>query len=139
MKSGRCMCGAVTVSAAKLGDKMNACHCDMCRRWTGSAFVAVLGTADDTTFDGPVKTVSLSEWAERGWCDACGSTLFYRLKHDGSYGIAAGLFDDAAGQTLNIEYYVDRKPAGFAYAGDHKRMTEAETLAYFGITQGEMP
>jgi len=139
MIKGHCMCGAVTVSAARLGDGMNACHCDMCRRWTGSAFVAVHGAADDVRFDGPVKTVATSEWATRGWCDNCGSTLFYRLNHDGAYGIAAGLFDDTAGRVMTIEYYVDQKPAGFGFAGDHKRLTEAETLAYFEIEQGEKP
>jgi len=131
------MCAAVTVQAAKLGPDMNACHCDMCRRWTGSAFVAVHGDARDVTFDGPVKTVASSEWATRGWCDNCGTTLFYRTQHDGSYGIAAGLFDQLAGRAMNIEYYVDQKPDGFAYAGDHRRMTEAETLAHFGISEGE--
>lgn len=136
---GRCMCGAVTVDVTKLAPSMNACHCEMCRRWTGSAFVAVHSAADDTTFDGPVKTLSSSDWATRGWCDACGSTLFYRLDHDGSYGIAAGLFDNAADHALTIEYYVDQKPDGFAFAGDHKRLNEAETLAYFGISEGEEP
>lgn len=137
MINGHCMCGAVTVEVAKLGDRMNACHCEMCRRWTGSAFVAVHSDAADVTFDGPVKTIVSSKWATRGWCDNCGSTLFYNLNHNGSYGIAAGLFDNAASKTLNIEYYVDQKPDGFAYVGDHKRMTEAETLAYFGISEGE--
>lgn len=134
---GRCMCGAVTVSATALGDTMNACHCDMCRRWTGSAFVAVHGSAGDVTFDGPVRTVSLSDWAERGWCDACGSTLFYRQVANGDYGIAAGLFDDAAGRAMTIEYYVDQKPGGFGFTGDHRRLTATETLAYFGISQGD--
>ncbi len=131
------MCGAVTVEVAKVADRMNACHCSMCRRWTGSAFVVVHGTAEDTTFDGPVKVLSSSDWAERGWCDACGSALFYRTKHDGAYGIAAGLFDDTAGQTLTIEYYIDRKPAGFAFAGEHTRLSTVETLAHFGISEEE--
>jgi len=133
MTKGQCMCGAVTVSMAKLGDTMSACHCDMCRRWTGSAFLSVHASGGNVTIDGPVKTVSLSDWAERGWCDACGSTLFYRLKDNGSYGLSAGLFENMGGNGLTQEYYVDQKPAGFAYSGDHKRMTEAETLAFFGI------
>lgn len=131
--NGHCMCGAVTVSVAKLEGQMNACHCEMCRRWTGSAFVALHGTSDDVTFTGPVKTFASSEWATRGWCDTCGSTLFYRMNHDGAYGLAVGLFDGAAGQSLEIEYFVDRKPAGFGFAGDHDRLTETETLARFGI------
>ncbi len=132
--NGRCMCGAVTVEAAHLGERMSACHCDMCRRWTGAAFVSVHARADNVTLTGPVKTLDTSEWAERGWCDACGSTLFYRLKQDGSYGLSAGLFEDAAGHSLTEEYYIDQKPVGWAFAGDHNRMNAAETLAFFGIS-----
>ncbi len=139
MMNGRCMCGAVTLKVAELGPDMNACHCEMCRRWTGSAFVAVHADASNVAIDGPVKTKATSAWATRGWCDDCGSTLFYRTNHNGSYGLSAGLFDNAAGRTLNIEYYVDQKPNGFAYAGDHKRMTETETLAHFGVEEGEKP
>lgn len=137
MIQGNCLCSAVTVQVAALGDGMNACHCDMCRRWTGSAFVAVHGAGDDTVFDGPVKTASFSDWAERGWCDVCGSALFYRTKDSGDYGIAAGLFDNLAGRDLTIEYYVDRKPKGFAFAGDHTRLTETETLKFFGVIEGD--
>lgn len=131
---GQCLCGAVDVRVDRFGDRMSACHCDMCRRWTGSAFMAVHARGDNVTLTGPVKTLGTSEWAERGWCDACGSTLFYRLKQDGSYGLSAGLFEDAAGRSLTEEYYTDQKPAGWAFAGDHKRMNEAETLAFFGIS-----
>jgi hypothetical protein len=134
MTKGHCMRGAVTVTVAQFGDNMNACHCDMCRRWTGSAFVAVRASAKDVDLQGPVKTIARSDWATRGWCDTCGSTLFYRTNADGSYGLSAGLFANTAGRQLNIEYFVDQKPDGFAYAGDHKRLTEAETLAFFGVT-----
>lgn len=133
MIKGHCMCGAVTVSVAKLGETMNACHCEMCRRWTGSAFVAVHALSDDVTMNGLVKTIASSDWATRGWCDTCGSTLFYRVNNDGSYGLAAGLFDDLAGKVMSVEYFIDQKPAGFAFAGDHTRLTEVETLAHFGI------
>lgn len=131
------MCGATRVQVERLGEAMNACHCDMCRRWTGSAFVAVHAAAADAQFEGPVRTAETSEWARRGWCDDCGSTLFYQTKETGDYGIAAGLFDNAADQALTIEYYVDQKPAGFAFAGDHTRLTTTETLSHFGINEGE--
>ena len=96
--------------------------------------MAVHAKSDDVTLKGPVKTHATSDWAERGWCDASGSTLFYRLRHAGCYGVSAGLFEDAAGHRLTEEYYIDHKPAGWDFAGDHKRMNEAETLAFFGVS-----
>ena len=137
MTDGQCMCGAVTVRVAKLADGLSACHCQMCRRWTGAAFVALHADGDDVSWTGPVKTYASSDWASRGWCDVCGSTLFYRIEQDGSYGLAAGLFDGAAGQRLSMEGYIDEKPAGYAFAGDHKTLTRAQTLHYFGISEGE--
>lgn len=32
---------------------------------------------------------------------------------------------------LATEIYIDHKPAGYAFAGDHPQLTEAETLAKF--------
>ncbi len=136
--NGHCMCNAVTVDVAALGPGMTACHCEMCRRWTGTAFVAVHAKGADVAWKGPVKTGSFSTWATRGWCDDCGSTLFYRIKEDGSYGLSTGLFDNAADHALTGEYYVDEKPEGWAFAGDHTRMTRAEALAHFGVTEEDM-
>lgn len=135
---GQCMCGAVVVEARALGPDMSACHCEMCRRWTGAAFVAVHARGADVTLSGPVKTGSFSPWAERGWCDDCGSALFYRTKENGSLGLSAGLFDNAADHTLTDEYYIDHKPTGWSFAGDHIRMTRAEALAHFGVSEGDI-
>lgn len=135
--TGACLCGAVTVEVAALGDGMSACHCDMCRRWTGAAFLSVHAAADDVRIAGPVRERETSDWAARGWCDDCGSTLYYRLRDGGGYGLSAGLFEDAAGRSLSLEYYVDRKPRGFAFAGDHSRLTTSETLARFGVSEGD--
>lgn len=136
--NGRCMCGAVTVAADALDDRMSACHCEMCRRWTGTAFVAVHAKGSDVTLTGPIKTVRLSTWAARGWCDDCGSTLFYNLLKDGSYGLSAGLFDNAADRQITHEYYHDHKPDGWAFSGDHTRMTRRESLEFFGISEGDI-
>jgi len=128
---GRCMCGAVTVEFKPAKSALEACHCEMCRRWTGSAFVEIDALPGSLTYDGPVKTYASSEWAERAWCDTCGSTLWYHLTIPGHdhYGIAAGLVDDAGGLTLAKESFIDIKPGGYAFAGDHVVHTKAEFAA----------
>ena len=131
--NGACMCGAVTLSAQPAVNELHACHCEMCRRWTGSAFVEVDVMPEDLTVSGPVKTFVSSDWAERSWCDGCGSTLWYKLTLPGHerYSVAAGLFDDAAGLTLTKEIYIDVKPKGYAFAGGHETRTKAEIEAMF--------
>ena len=39
--TGHCLCGSVTVTATSSKPHLEACHCEMCRRWCGSAYVAV--------------------------------------------------------------------------------------------------
>ena len=69
-----------------------------------------------------------SAWAERGFCKACGTTLFYYLKPTQAYTISVGAFDDQTSFQLVREIFIDRKPPGYAFAGDHERWTEAETF-----------
>jgi hypothetical protein len=45
-----------------------------------------------------------------------------------------GSFDDQTPFTLGGEIYVDAKPTGYAFAGDHPRETEAEFLKRIGVT-----
>ena len=102
----------------------------MCRRHTSGMFVSV--EADVQQVDGPVRSYRSSEWAERGFCGECGSTLWYRTTEDGVRNIAAGLFDNAANGEMKIEFFADRCPSGYALAGDHRKLSTAETEAMFG-------
>jgi len=130
---GHCLCGAVRLSFEPKQPELHACHCEMCRRWTGSAFVEIDAKPGSLTYEGPVKSFTSSDWAERAWCDTCGSTLWYRLTLSGHdhYSIAAGLVDDAGGLELTKEIYIDVKPAGYSFAGEHELKTKAEVEAMF--------
>lgn len=58
------------------------------------------------------------------------------VRDDGVRQLAAGLFDDAAGHALTLEFFTDKTPAGYALKGDHTRMTEAECMAMFAPEEG---
>ncbi len=129
--SGRCLCGAVTVSATVSKPIVRACHCDMCRQHTSSMFMSLATDPGSLTFDGPAKSFRSSDWAERGCCEVCGSTLWYGTVGDGVRHVAAGLFGNAAGAPLKLEFFADQAPDGYALAGDHRKMTAAECEAFF--------
>ena len=133
--SGRCLCGAVKVAATPLRAAVAACHCDMCRQWTSSMLMTVPVEAGSVEASGPAKTFTSSEWAERAFCEGCGSPLWYRLTngHDDhmQMQLSAGLFDGAAGFDLKLEVFIDRKPGGYAFEGSRRQMTEAEVIAAF--------
>jgi hypothetical protein len=100
----------------------------MCRRWAGSAVFCA--ATERVTFEGKdfVGRFDSSEWAQRGFCTRCGTHLFYFLKPTGMHLMSVGTFDDQGAFRLVREIFIDRKPAGFAFAGDHERWTEKETF-----------
>lgn len=134
--TGRCLCGAVHFVARNVPTTFGICHCEMCRRWTGSALLEVSVQTGDVTWHGEahIATRPTSDWAERAWCKECGSGLYFRQtqpgKWFGSTDIPLGLFDDPEGFTLTHEIFTDCKPDSFSYAGNgHKRLTRAEVMA----------
>ena len=139
-RTGHCLCGQVRFAARLATTEFGACHCEMCRRWTGSALLAITVADGDLTLEGVehVRSYRSSDWAERGWCGTCGSHLWYRVTlegpHKGEYEIPVGLLDDTAGLNMTREIFVDRKPEFFSFAGDHEQLTEAQVLALYGQT-----
>ena len=129
--TGKCLCGAVTFTAEGVETHHHACHCGMCRRWSGGPLFAA--SCERVTFEGKenIATYQSSDWAERGFCRVCGSNLFYHLKQDGKYIMSVGTFDDPAPFKIACEFFIDLKPPGYTFAGDHPRLTEAETFAMF--------
>ena len=74
---GGCLCGAVRYRATADPIRAVNCHCGMCRRLSGAAFltyVHFLIGAFTWTKGEPTRYRSSSE-AGRGFCDRCGSTL----------------------------------------------------------------
>jgi hypothetical protein len=133
---GRCLCGAVTVRATPRRPHVEACHCTMCRRWGGIAFVGVqCGREVAIGGDEHVVRYRSSEWAERGFCGVCGSSLFYRYLPLDNHSFTAGLFPDDALLPLNAEIFIDEKPAYYAFDADSEQLTGPEVMARFGVGQ----
>jgi len=136
---GSCLCGAVRFEAEPQERASHACHCKMCRRWTGAMFIAAAVPEAALRWQGRenIGTYPSSDWAERGWCTRCGSTLFYRVTAEGEmqgvHFLALGLFDEPDALPLASEIFIDARPAAYALAGDHPRITGAEHRAMLGI------
>ena len=75
--TGGCLCGAVRYRATATPIRGVTCHCPMCRRHSGApalSFVHFPATAF-TWERGAPKLYQSSEFAQRGFCENCGSTL----------------------------------------------------------------
>ena len=135
--TGSCLCGAVKIEFAEAPKETGACHCNMCRKWSGGVYLAIPVAAGKATFEGEdsIARYPSSDWAERAFCKTCGTNLFYRLTapgpHQGDMFVCFGTLDDPSGVTLTEESFIDEKPEGYAFAGDTKKLTGAELIAQF--------
>lgn len=131
---GRCLCGAVRFVARQVPATYSLCHCQMCRRWTGSTFAEVSVPTDQITWEGAAHIAirASSDYSERAWCRVCGSSLYFRhTAQDRWFGdtdIALGLFGDPALFTLSHEIFTDEACIRTAEAGQ-KRLSRADVLA----------
>lgn len=129
---GSCLCGAVEVEAHEVSSSIGACHCAMCRKWTGGPLLAV-DCQDKVKFTNSemISVYESSEWAERGFCSKCGTHLFYRLKEANQYIMPVGLFELDATMILDHQIFIDQKPDYYCFSNDTKDMTGAEVFAQF--------
>lgn len=126
--SGKCLCGAVELRAVVPDEKVEACHCSMCRKWGGGPFIGF--TTDQVTIAGEenVAIFDSSEWAERTFCKHCGTHLFYKMKGKDMYSVAAGFFSDLSDVELSEEIYIDSKPHYYSFAQNTEQLTEQQVL-----------
>ncbi len=84
---GRCLCGDVRFTVDWPSKWVAHCHCTLCRRAHGAAFVTWFGVENDRAriddFAGALRWYASSHGpdpprAERGFCARCGSSLFFR-------------------------------------------------------------
>lgn len=130
--TGTCLCGEVQISVKSMSTHVGACHCGMCRKWSGGpAMVFDCGT--DVSFSGNkhIKVYNSSEWAERGFCGQCGSHLFYRLKENNLHFMPVGIFDNLDDIVFDHQVFIDDKPKYYDFANQTKNMTGEEVFAQF--------
>ena len=94
--TGRCLCGAVTVTIGAHARRVAACHCSRCRRFTGSAHAANLFVATEH-LEWLAGEEQVGTWlldAEppfpTAFCRTCGSSLPYRSSSGTAWVVPAG-------------------------------------------------
>lgn len=131
-QNGQCMCGAVRYRATIKGS-FATCYCKMCQRWSSGAFMGAPTTHFEVTEGGESLTVfKSSDWAERAFCSKCGSNIYYfSPKYGNNKTVALGTLDNPNPLTINNQYFIDKKPAGFSLREQCKNLTSAEIEAMF--------
>ncbi len=132
--TGQCLCGAVRFTAGDVPHQIGACHCGQCRRWASGPYFAV--RAGSVAFEGEenIGRYRSSDWAERGFCIRCGSSLFWREKGtERDWAVSVGALDatNDGGHGLRIteHIWIDDKPDFYDFADDAPRLTAAQAMA----------
>ena len=129
--NGSCLCGAVRITATSLNNSVGACHCKMCRKWSSGPWMAVdCGT--DVSFEGE-ENISLfhsSRWAERAFCNKCGTLLYYHLIDSNRHMISAGVFE-SDNSVFDRQLFIDEKPSYYCFANETEYKTGTELFAKY--------
>lgn len=134
--TGGCLCGAVRFTARDVPAKLGVCHCSQCQTWTGSALFEVSVPEDQVDWVGDtLTTYTSSDWAERAFCNRCGTGLYFRMTlkdsdWGGAYDMPLGIFDVPPTTKVNHEIYVDKALIFLAETGQ-ARLTRADCVAKF--------
>lgn len=137
---GRCLCGKVSFSTPVVSE-VGICHCEMCRRWSSGPYIAAhFREKPEIQGEEHITWFPSSDWAERGFCKECGSNLFYRLKGDApEFAVCAGAYEDQSGFKVNMQIFIEEKPAYYDFAGDIPSMTGEEVFAMYSDDSSEAP
>jgi hypothetical protein len=107
---GRCLCGAVVYEVHGPLRDVLLCHCVECRRWGGyvGAFTATqaehLLIEDDTAVRW-IESPESDRQARRGFCNECGSSLFWEPEGTGRIHVAAGTLEAPTGLGIVGHWY----------------------------------
>lgn len=94
--SGGCMCGAVRFRAAGAPIRVGLCHCETCRRNSGSMFLtfAVFPRDRFLVEAGETGYLQSSIKGRRHFCRDCGSPLFSEWSDTDSFDVYVGALDE---------------------------------------------
>ncbi|WP_446325673.1 GFA family protein [Blastomonas sp. CACIA14H2] len=92
MHTGSCLCGAITFTVSAPLKGPDACHCGQCRKQSGHYWASTDVKRSDLSITGEehLRWYQSSPKVRRGFCDTCGSFLFWDPPHRDSMAVATG-------------------------------------------------
>lgn len=132
--SGGCMCGGVRYQVDGRLRDIITCHCEQCRRSSGHFVAATACRKEHFTL---VRQDSLQWYSavsghRRGFCNNCGSSLFFEATDGPRMSIAAGSLDAPQGLTIAAQLFTSE-------AGDYYRLDPQIPSSTKGDHQVRLP
>jgi hypothetical protein len=120
--AGSCLCGAVRFEVSGPIEPVVHCHCTMCQRAHGAAFVTWAALPSErvrvTAGEADVTHYRSSEIGTRSFCRRCGSSMFCTLDtHAGTIDVAVGCLAPDHGAVPRAHVFWDDR-AGWVEVAD---------------------
>ena len=126
--TGGCLCGGVRYRVTGALRPVVYCHCTQCRRTSGHFVAATAVTKDalEVVVDECLEWFASSEFASRGFCRRCGSSLFWLAEARNHVSIMAGTLDEGSGLQAVKHIYVDDKAEYYMLTDDLPKISRGE-------------
>jgi hypothetical protein len=111
--SGHCYCGAVRFAVSGESDWIGHCHCESCRRQTGSVMTTFAGfRPHQVIYTGAIPNrYRIGDGVTRSFCGQCGSPVAYESDdRPDEIHLQLGLFDDLEPLAPSDHSFIDEKP-----------------------------
>jgi hypothetical protein len=120
--AGACLCGAVRFEVQGPIDRVAHCHCTMCQRAHGAAFVTWAALPEQsvriTAGGDALERYRSSALGTRSFCRTCGSSLFCTLDtHPGTIDVALASLAAGHGAVPRLHIFWDDR-AGWVELAD---------------------
>ncbi len=138
MIRGSCLCGGVRFEITRAAGPFELCHCNRCRKVSGSAYVAGLkvdakdfrlvdGKELIKTFEAPI--IEAPPAYRQSFCSNCGCPVPNETRA-GSWYVPAGALDDDPNVRPDKHIYVELKAPWDTITGDLPQMTKQQIRAH---------
>jgi hypothetical protein len=127
---GGCLCGAIRYRTTAAPVRGVICHCTFCRRHSGAPALAFVHFPVESFqwLGAQPSWFRSSEFAERGFCPACGSTLGMREDVLGDrVQVCIGSLDDARHVRIDDHVWTSSRLPWFDTRDDLPRFTRSST------------
>ena len=110
--TGRCHCGAVSISIPSSSAGVLACHCGDCRKMHGNFNAFLVAPRDSIEVTGGAALVwhQSSKESRRAFCATCGARVVKEQTSAGRWLVSAGLIEGQTGMRLIRNLWEKSKP-----------------------------
>ena len=133
MTKGSCLCGAVTYEFEAPAEIFVLCHCNRCKKATGSAFAAGMTVSglkflsgEDLINSYEAPLLVMPPQYRREFCRNCGSPVPSATQEPGIYAVPAGSLDDDPGVSPREHVWVNCEAPWEQDINALPRLTEAQ-------------